>query len=101
MSEQKIDKDKIPQHVAIIMDGNGRWAKKRNKERIFGHREGALSAKSVVETAAKIGIKYLTLYAFSKENWNRPQDEVNSLMNILVQGVTDNLDELKLSLIHI
>ncbi|MBN2891844.1 MAG: isoprenyl transferase [Bacteroidales bacterium] len=89
-----IDKTKIPQHVAVIMDGNGRWAKKHKQERFFGHKKGAESAKEVTEIASEIGVKYLTLYAFSKENWNRPEDEVHSLMGLLIQGVTENLDQL-------
>lgn len=94
MINQKLDKNNIPQHVAIIMDGNGRWAKKQNKERFFGHKEGAEAAKDIAEAASKNGVKYLTLYAFSKENWNRPQDEVHSLMGLLIQGVSENLDQL-------
>lgn len=82
----------LPEHVAVIMDGNGRWAKQQNKERYFGHQHGAESARVISETASKLGIKYLTLYAFSKENWNRPKEEVFGLMNLLIQGVNDNLD---------
>ncbi len=93
--KEKIDLNKLPQHVAIIMDGNGRWAKKRNKERVFGHREGVNSVKSVVEGAEELGIKYLTLYAFSSENWNRPREEVEALMDLLVQGIQDELDNIK------
>ena len=94
MIDKKLDIENIPQHVAIIMDGNGRWAKQQNKERFFGHQQGAEAAREVAEIASKIGIKYLTLYAFSKENWNRPKDEVHSLMELLIQGVTDNLEQL-------
>lgn len=94
MPIQQIDKERVPEHIAIIMDGNGRWAKKKNKERFFGHKEGAESAKIIAEVACKINVKYITLYAFSKENWNRPQDEVNSLMGLLIQGVSENLKEL-------
>ncbi len=93
--KEKIDLNKLPRHVAIIMDGNGRWAKKRNKERVFGHREGVNSVKSVVEGAEELGIKYLTLYAFSSENWKRPKDEVEALMDLLVQGVKEELDNIK------
>ena len=92
--KNKLDLNKIPRHVAIIMDGNGRWAKKRNKQRIFGHREGANSIKAVVEAAIEINIKYVTLYAFSTENWNRPKLEVESLMKLLVKGVDEQLSEL-------
>lgn len=89
-----IDIKNIPQHVAIIMDGNGRWAKLQNKERLIGHQAGAEAARIVTETASKMGVKYLTIYAFSKENWNRPKEEVFNLMNLLISGVNDNLNEL-------
>ncbi len=92
MSKVSKKNERIPRHVAIIMDGNGRWAKSKNKERIFGHEQGAKSARIISETASKMGIKYLTLYAFSKENWNRPKNEVFALMNLLIQGVNDNLE---------
>lgn len=82
-----IDKDRLPVHVAIIMDGNGRWAKKQNKERIFGHQHGVESVRNVCEASAQLGIKYLTLYTFSKENWNRPKQEVEALMNMLVYTI--------------
>ncbi len=93
--KDKLIKEKLPKHVAIIMDGNGRWAKQRNKERIYGHREGVKSVKAVVEAAVEVGIEYLTLYAFSKENWARPKQEVQALMNLLVQGIYDELDTMK------
>jgi len=86
--------EKIPNHIAIIMDGNGRWAKKRGKERFLGHQAGAEAAKDVSIAASDFGVKYLTLYAFSKENWNRPKEEVEKLMNLLIRGVEENLDEL-------
>ncbi len=92
--KQKLDPQKIPRHVAIIMDGNGRWAKLRNKDRIFGHREGVNSVKAVVEAAVEIGIEYLTIYAFSSENWQRPRDEVQALMRLLMQGISDELDNI-------
>jgi len=78
-----IDHSNLPRHIATIMDGNGRWAQKRNKSRIEGHRAGAKSVKEVVETCSKLGIKFLTLYSFSKENWGRPKEEVNALMRLL------------------
>jgi undecaprenyl diphosphate synthase len=78
-----IDWSRLPQHVAVIMDGNGRWAKQRGKPRIFGHRAGAESVRSLVDTSARLGLKALTLYAFSTENWKRPQDEVSGLMQML------------------
>jgi undecaprenyl diphosphate synthase len=87
--KQDISVDKLPVHVAIIMDGNGRWAAQHGKERIFGHRQGVESVRSVIEAAAELGIKYLTLYAFSTENWGRPDDEVTALMGIMVQSLND------------
>ncbi len=89
-----IDKNKIPQHVAIIMDGNGRWAKSRNKIRLAGHQEGAKSVKSAIEVCGELGIKYLTVYAFSTENWNRPQSEVSGLMNLLVSSIDKEFEEI-------
>jgi len=77
-------KASLPQHVAVIMDGNGRWARERHLPRVEGHRRGAESAKTIIRTAGEVGIKYLTLYAFSVENWNRPKDEVAALMKYLI-----------------
>ena len=77
-------KANLPQHVAVIMDGNGRWARERHLPRVEGHRRGAESAKIIIRTAGEVGIKYLTLYAFSAENWNRPKDEVDALMKYLI-----------------
>jgi undecaprenyl diphosphate synthase len=91
---KELNKDKIPKHVAIIMDGNGRWAEQHGLDRIFGHREGVEAVRSVVEGAGEMGIDYLTLYAFSTENWNRPKEEVNALMGLLVHAIvaeTENL----------
>ena len=82
-----IDLSNLPEHVAIIMDGNGRWAKQNNKPRIFGHRNGVKTVKRIAEIAAELGIKYLTLYAFSTENWLRPKTEVNALMELLVRTI--------------
>jgi undecaprenyl diphosphate synthase len=84
---QQIDRAKLPVHVAIIMDGNGRWAGKRALPRVAGHREGAESVRNIVETAARLGIKYLTLYAFSTENWKRPKLEIRALMDLLVDFI--------------
>ena len=83
--KDKINLSKLPQHIAIIMDGNGRWAKQQGEQRIFGHENGVKSVRETVEAAAELGIKYLTLYAFSTENWNRPQEEVIALMQLLVE----------------
>jgi undecaprenyl diphosphate synthase len=85
--KDKIDSSRLPQHIAIIMDGNGRWAKERGKNRIFGHSNGVQSVREVSEACAEIGVKYLTLYAFSTENWNRPKLEVTALMELLVQTI--------------
>jgi undecaprenyl diphosphate synthase len=87
-------KGQLPQHVAIIMDGNGRWAKQRHLPRIEGHRQGAESARVVIRTAGDLGIKYLTLYAFSAENWNRPKDEVDALMKYLIHYLKSETPDL-------
>ena len=84
----------IPQHIAIIMDGNGRWAKKRALPRVAGHNEGVNSVRDIVEASAQIGVKYLTLYTFSTENWKRPQDEVSILMRLLLSSLRDECDNL-------
>lgn len=89
-----IDKEKLPQHIAIIMDGNGRWAKERDRDRLFGHQHGVISVREVVEGCAEIGIKYLTLYAFSTENWNRPETEVKGLMELLVTTIRKEAETL-------
>src|SRR6478609_624621 len=90
-----IDKNNIPKHVAIIMDGNGRWAKKQGFMRAFGHENGTKSVKRIVEASVKLGIKNLTLYAFSTENWNRPKLEVDTLMKILVNSLRKELQTFK------
>ena len=87
-------KASLPAHVAIIMDGNGRWAKQRGLPRIEGHRQGAESARTIIRIAGELGIKYLTLYAFSAENWNRPKDEVDALMKYLVHYLKTETSEL-------
>lgn len=86
--------EKIPTHIAIIMDGNGRWAKAQGKERYEGHIEGVASVKSCIKSARKYGVRYLTLYAFSTENWGRPQEEVNALMELFCKSVTKETPEL-------
>jgi undecaprenyl diphosphate synthase len=86
--KSKINLEQLPLHVAIIMDGNGRWAKKQGEERVFGHQSGVTSVRETVECAAELGIKYLTLYAFSTENWNRPKEEVDALMSLLVNTIS-------------
>jgi undecaprenyl diphosphate synthase len=91
---KQIDTAKLPSHVAVIMDGNGRWAQQRGLERIFGHQQGVKALKEVIETAAELGIKYLTLYAFSTENWGRPDEEVSALMGIMIQSLNNETDTL-------
>lgn len=91
----KIENTHIPAHVAIIMDGNGRWATSKGLERGEGHREGVRAINRVVEAASKLSIKYLTLYAFSTENWNRPKDEVNGLMDLMVYAISEETENLK------
>ena len=85
--KDKINYKCLPKHVAIIMDGNGRWAKCHGKDRLFGHQNGVESVREVTEASVELGIKYLTLYAFSTENWNRPQDEVEGLMHLMIQAI--------------
>jgi len=92
--KEKIDKARLPQHIAVIMDGNGRWAKKQSQPRVFGHKNGVRSVREVSEAAAELGIKYLTLYAFSTENWNRPRFEVNALMSLLVDTIRKEVSTL-------
>lgn len=92
--KDKLIKDRIPKHVAIIMDGNGRWAAQHGNERSFGHEQGVEAVRSVVEGANEIGVEYLTLYAFSTENWSRPKEEVDALMGLLVQAISDETEEL-------
>jgi undecaprenyl diphosphate synthase len=89
-----IDKKKLPRHVAIIMDGNGRWAKERGRDRLFGHQHGVISVREMVEGCAEIGVEYLTLYAFSTENWNRPESEVQGLMELLISTIRKEAETL-------
>ena len=91
---EAVDKNRIPNHIAIIMDGNGRWAKQRGTQRIFGHRNGVSSVRSSIETSAELGVKYLTLYAFSTENWNRPKLEVDALMSLLINTINTETETL-------
>ena len=85
--QSQIDKSRMPRHVAIIMDGNGRWAKKQGLARMYGHKQGVETVHRITETAAEMGIQYLTLYTFSTENWNRPKEEVDALMTLLVDTI--------------
>ena len=88
---EQIDKNRIPAHIAIIMDGNGRWAKQRGQIRSMGHQAGAETVHVIAEEAARLGVKFLTLYTFSTENWNRPQDEVNALMALLMESIEEEI----------
>lgn len=100
MDEKTLEHDirtngKIPQHIAIIMDGNGRWAKQRSLPRVDGHREGINSVRDVVRACGELGVKYLTLYTFSTENWNRPKLEVSALMTLLLTTIRDEIEDLR------
>ena len=92
--KEKIDSEKLPQHVAVIMDGNGRWAKSRDQERTFGHKNAIKAVREVINACNEVNIPYLTLYTFSTENWNRPADEVNTLMNLLSSTLLQEAEEI-------
>ena len=92
-----IDLERLPQHIAVIMDGNGRWARQRGKPRIFGHRAGADSVKAIIDTCGRLGVKAVTLYAFSTENWKRPKSEISGLMSMLKKVLRRELDEVTAS----
>ncbi len=92
--KEKIDLIRLPRHIAIIMDGNGRWAKEKGEDRLFGHFHGVESVRNIVEGCAELGIEYLTLYAFSTENWDRPENEVNGLMELLVDTIRKEVETL-------
>ncbi len=92
--KEQIDLNRLPQHIAVIMDGNGRWAKQRGQNRIFGHRNGVQSVRDTAEACAELGVKHLTVYAFSSENWNRPQMEVSALMTLLLKTLNSELKTL-------
>ena len=87
---EQIDDTRIPAHVAIIMDGNGRWAKRQGRERSYGHQAGAETVHVIAETAARLGVKYLTLYTFSTENWKRPAQEISALMKLLMDSIEED-----------
>ncbi len=89
--KEQIDKSRIPVHVAIIMDGNGRWAKQRNQHRSYGHQAGVETVRNITQVAAEAGVKYLTLYTFSTENWNRPAEEVAALMTLLLDSIEEEI----------
>jgi len=94
MKDIILDNNRIPKHVAVIMDGNGRWAQQKGEMRIFGHTNGVNSVREALTAAGEIGVEYLTLYAFSTENWNRPKEEIAALMDLLVQSIYNEVDEL-------
>ena len=94
ISKEHIDTNNLPEHIAVIMDGNGRWAKQNGQPRVFGHKNGVTAVREITEAAAELGIKYLTLYAFSTENWKRPAFEVNALMMLLVETMGKELKRL-------
>jgi undecaprenyl diphosphate synthase len=89
---EKIDSNKLPSHVAIIMDGNGRWARQRDLDRVFGHQQGVNAVREIIEAAAELQIGFLTLYAFSTENWGRPDEEVSALMSIMIQSLSNETE---------
>ena len=91
---ENLDLSKLPKHIAIIMDGNGRWAQEQGQDRLFGHYQGVISVRKVVEAATEIGIEYLTLYAFSTENWERPEEEVTGLMTLFVDTIAKEVPDL-------
>ena len=91
---KRVNTQKLPSHIAIIMDGNGRWARQRNLDRVFGHQQGVNAVRSVIEAASELGIKFLTLYAFSTENWGRPNEEVSALMGIMVDSLNKETETL-------
>jgi undecaprenyl diphosphate synthase len=91
---EQISRSKVPQHIAIIMDGNGRWAKEKGQERLFGHVAGVEAVRNALKAATEVGVKYLTIYAFSTENWSRPKEEVDGLMDLLVQTIANEVDDL-------
>ena len=91
---EQINLEKVPRHIAIIMDGNGRWAKQKGQIRLFGHTNGVEAVRNVLKACVEVGVKHLTLYAFSTENWNRPKEEVDGLMDLLVQTIANEVEEL-------
>ena len=94
IEEKPLDMSNIPKHIAIIMDGNGRWAKERNMPRTYGHKAGVETIREIVKECSNLGVEYLTLYAFSTENWARPKEEVDTLMKLLVQYLRNEFEEL-------
>jgi undecaprenyl diphosphate synthase len=92
--KETIDLERLPKHIAVIMDGNGRWAKSNGMDRFMGHKEGVVSVRKISEATGKLGIEYLTLYTFSTENWKRPKDEINSLMELMVTAIKNESEDL-------
>jgi len=92
--KETIDLERLPKHIAIIMDGNGRWAKKNGMDRFMGHKEGVVSVRKITETVGRLGIDYLTLYTFSTENWNRPKEEIDALMELMITAIENESEDL-------
>ncbi|MCL2063240.1 MAG: isoprenyl transferase [Candidatus Cloacimonetes bacterium] len=92
--KSQIDPKKLPNHIAVIMDGNGRWAKKKGAGRLYGHKNGVESVRAIVEASVEIGLKYLTIYAFSTENWSRPEDEVKGLLKLILDSLVNEIDQM-------
>jgi undecaprenyl diphosphate synthase len=99
--KEAIDLTRLPSHIAIIMDGNGRWATKNGMDRFMGHKEGVVSIRKVTEAAGKLGVKYLTAYTFSTENWNRPKEEVDALMVLMIKAITEEAADLMKNNVHL
>ena len=92
--KETVDLERLPKHIAIIMDGNGRWAKKNGMDRLMGHKEGVVSVRKITEATGRLGIDYLTLYTFSTENWNRPKEEIDSLMTLMITAIKNESEDL-------
>jgi len=99
--KENIDLERLPKHIAIIMDGNGRWAKKNGMDRFMGHKEGVVSVRKISEVVGKLGIEYLTLYTFSTENWNRPQEEIDALMGLMISAIQNESEDLMTNNVHL
>ena len=99
--KETIDLERLPKHIAIIMDGNGRWAKKNGMDRFMGHKEGVVSVRKISEATGRLGINYLTLYTFSTENWNRPKDEIDALMTLMITAIKNESEDLMTNNVHL
>jgi len=99
--KESIDLERLPKHIAIIMDGNGRWAKRNGMDRLMGHKEGVVSLRKISEAVGRLGIEYLTLYTFSTENWNRPKEEIDSLMELMITAIQNESEDLMTNNVHL